>query len=176
MAMIKKQNNPVQIDKNEFYFEMKRMILSARQNIWLYSVSACFGFYSQGMYQFESLLRELKLKIDSHIDVRCLIKFDNHEIDQFAAKLYKRLNEKAEIVKELIIQEQNENIQFIMTDFGTTKSYLLYSRIQGGRKSLELDIDINELRDGVLYNFPVKAIDEYKSLFSDKWNSSSVLR
>jgi|APMed6443717190_1056831.scaffolds.fasta_scaffold27709_2 hypothetical protein len=169
---------PIEIGSKNFYYEMIRLIKSAKKSVWFYSVSACFGFYSKGVHVFEDMIKELQHKIDTRIpeyDIKCLIKVDNHGIDLFSADHLRFLNKDREIVKQITSLSENENYQFLLIDIETDSPKLLYSNIQESRKTEILKITINELSGGVYFDFKCETFDKFINLFNTKWDQGSSL-
>ncbi len=164
--------HPHEIGVTEFYDEMRNLISLAEKQVCLYSVSACFGFYSQGAHVFENLYGELNSKLQIKLpclDIRCLIKLDGHGIDEFAALHFQELNRHREVVRQLRDLSLEENLQFVLTDSGTEHPKLLFSEVQEVRTTPVFHLDINKLRGGWLYDFPCETVHKFADLFDSKW-------
>jgi hypothetical protein len=90
-AAEEKQTTKFPIERDNFYPELINMIEQSRRSVHFYSISACFGFYSQGLFTFEKMLLTIRHALERRIggkfiDVKVLVKVDNNPIDVYAAE------------------------------------------------------------------------------------------
>lgn len=163
------------ISKKMIYPDMIKLITDATTSIDLYSVSACFGFYSAGMRVFESMLEALHGKRNTKgIEIRILVKIDNGSIDEFGAQRLASAVGKWR-VKRLVNLGDEKQIQFVLIDGGTQKAKLLVTRVQHTAYHDLLAVYINRLTDGYIFSEgrnPEDHIGCHAELFRQRWEES----
>ena len=175
------------IQKQDFYQEAVKQINMANQSVHFFSVSCCFGFYSQGVKNFESVLASLegrlkKLYQGRYLDIRCIVKIDHdNQIDMFAAERMAALEERLkktgdqeglrQIFKEM--QNRREFLQFIIID----KNIVLLTEQQDENYNEVLDLVLNKLEDAQLFKKQddLERFNELQTLFENSWNSGNKL-
>jgi len=83
------------VKKDKVYGEVLQLIEDAKKGgkgcLYYYSVSGCFGFYTQGMHVFCKVVEELKnLPTHPELETKLLIDFQKHPIDMFALRRMRR--------------------------------------------------------------------------------------
>ena len=178
------------IEKSEFYTELIGLMEQARQTVHLYTISCCFGFYSQGLANFERVLLSIKERLSKihsgrYLDVRILVKVDHdNPIDTYAAERLAQLehrfihtgdsNSDRNTFKELGIESSGvEAVQFLIVD----NRHILVSEVQEETYNEELDLVLNKSQRGLVFEKDDDpfVFQKYETLFENKWNESSRL-
>ena len=175
------------IQKNDFYKEAVKQISMSNQSVYFFSVSCCFGFYSQGVKNFENVLAVLegrlkKLYQGRYLDIRCIVKIDHdNQIDMFAAERMAALEERLkntgdqeghrQIFKEM--QNRREFLQFIIID----NNIVLLTEQQDENYNDVLDLVLNKLEDAQLFEKQddQNKFNELQKLFQESWRAGSKL-
>jgi hypothetical protein len=140
------------VEKKDFYARVIALIGQANKSVHFYSISCCFGFYSFGVKNFETVLKtieeRLKLKrFGKYLDIRVMVKIDpDNPMDVFAAERLAALQAKyshtgddsrsRNVFRELT---EPSTIQFLLVD----GERVLVSNVQDEQYNDDLDLVLN---------------------------------
>jgi hypothetical protein len=167
---------PFEIDRDEFYDTVVTLIDGAQESVLLYSVSACFGFWSRGIRVFEQVFKALQAKLEIKkpaLDVRCLIQVDDHAFDQFAARQFARLNITQPVARAISSLSSEEQVQFVLVDRTSPKPLLLFSEVQEIRTTPVFGINVNKMCGGLRYSWKCNETKKAEQLFERKWKDGN---
>ena len=180
-----------QLEKEEFYPRLISLIEQAQRSVWFYSISCCFGFYSYGIKNFETILNAIREKLNlviggKFLDIRVLVSIDpENPIDQYAAqclaaldKTYEYIGQKngpRQVFKELQKEnlKANEMIQFLIVD---DKTFLM-TEVQEKYYNQVLNLVLNISQPGFQFDSSTDCskAERLRCLFDKAWLSAKGL-
>jgi len=186
------------INKDKVYnvveeFINERITNRGRGILWFYSISTCFGFYSEGMRRFKTIIEKLdevaRYTGRSQTDLRLLLNIDSNDIDQFALRRMKVIfDDYEDIIKVLDVSESERQTEknklsvepyiqyFISGNSGAER--LLVTEIQTSIKDKVLGLQLNPLANAKLYSYQAARdiIERYKKHFELVWTHMKAPR
>src|SRR5262249_43162110 len=143
----------------------------------LYSISACFGFYSQGMRVFSDALKAMRRALTNPEPfrtetMRLLLVADDNPVDLFGVERFHQYLEPCGLrIRRLEKPHEPDRwIQFAIfrSDADAT---VLYTRPQGGVRDDALELGVNRLADAIEIGTVDDAarIGSYTDLFESAW-------
>jgi hypothetical protein len=177
----------IHLEKENFYSEVIKLIELSRKSVHFYSISCCFGFYSQGLSTFDSVLVAIRHALgrrvgNQWIDVRILVKVDyDNPIDVYAAERFVQLEKRfgcppgmpieRAVFREL--QQEAETLQFLVVD----DKYLITTSFQDEIFDENLGLVLNQIQNGVRFDKDDDPVEfqKYVTEFSDTWKRSRQL-
>lgn len=157
--------------------------------LWFYSISTCFGFYSEGMKRFVSMVDKLEqvglYSGRSSTDRRLLLNIDSNAVDQHAIRRMKVIfaNDFSQIIRSLEIAEAETLTRGAQLDVDPYIQYfigglpgqekLLVTEIQTTVRDRILGLQLNKLAEGRLYSADSAQliIELHKRHFQLVWES-----
>jgi hypothetical protein len=169
------------IDKGNFYSQSIKLIEESKKSVRFYSISCCFGFYSEGLETYGKVLLAIRHALGRVVDINVLTKVDHdNPIDVYAARRFAEIEialsgdaqQDGRIFREL--NSDAEQIQFIIVD---DRSILLTS-FQKENIDENLHLVLNKVEGGVLFESSDDPMQfrRYSSLFADAWSKSPPLQ
>jgi hypothetical protein len=170
------------VDKDRFYSELISLIERSNESVFFYSISCCFGFYTEGLETYANVLHAIRNALHRNVDVRVLAKVDyGNPIDVYAARHFVRVEEtlqgpprqRGSIFREL--KGEAERIQYLIAD----RRSLLLATKQDDTIDPYLDIVINKGAGGNLFEAsdnPAEFRTYNPEAFLAKWAESTPLR
>lgn len=189
----------VPVKKEEVYDTVESFIsdrINARGKgiLWFYSISTCFGFYSEGMKRFASIVEKLEqvglyAGRDS-TDRKLLLNIDTNPIDQHAIRRMKVIfaNDFDQVIRSLDISEAERLtrdsqggpkidpfIQYFIAGM-PGEERLLVTEIQTTVRDKILGLQLNRLAEGKLYSAADSSniVDSYKRHFELVWGRMRI--
>jgi len=166
------QGQPAQL---KFYEALIHRLQQPAKTLDLYSISACFGFYSSGMKVFSDVLQALRTQITrpepyNIQQLRILIKADDHLIDTFGLE---RFHLFLDVPAAVNIREMErptdpaEWIQFAVFD----GHEVIYTTPQPGFRDDALGLGINSVSPAQAANDrdDSKIVERFMKLFETSW-------
>jgi hypothetical protein len=161
-----------------FYDGLNKLISSATKKISIYSVSACFGFYSKGMHTFEDFAHALKEKLKNK-NIKCIIILKVEDfLDAYGiyclTKYFENI-QNIEIVFSPVKYDNGENrimeeydfVQYVIVD----DSRVLVTTKQTQEINYFYDLTLNKLTESK-YEKKVGKINLIKEHFQEKYKDS----
>ena len=177
----------IHIEKENLYSEIIKLIELSRKSVHFYSISCCFGFYSQGLSTFDNVLvairHALRRKVGNQwIDVRVLVKVDyDNPIDVYAAERFVQLEKRFGCppglpVERSVFRELEQNaptLQFLVVD----DKYLIVTAFQDEILDENLGLVLNRIQNGVWFekDDDPGQFQRYLTEFADTWKGSRQL-
>ncbi len=169
------------IEKKNIYAEIIQLIEQSQRSVRFYSISCCFGFYSEGLVTYEKVLLAIKNALLRKVDVKILAKVDyNNLIDVYAARCFAviEMKETGLIHQDgLIFRELGigaEKRQFLVAD----QQRILRTSFQEDVPNETLDLVLNPVEGGTLYGVSDDPNEFNKDLadFKKIWENSPPLQ
>ncbi len=160
-----------------FYEALQARLERPARRLDLYSISACFGFYSQGMKVFADVLRALRTAVKTPEpfgvrQLRILLKADDHLIDTFGVERFHGfLEDPGVVIREMARPESLDDwIQFAVFD----EKEVIYTTSQRGFRDEALDLGINQLSEAHIADVASgpSIVQQHVDLFSEAWKRS----
>lgn len=172
----------ISIEKKYVYPEIIRLIAASQKSVYFYSISCCFGFYSEGLETYKKVLLAIQNALGRKIDVKILAKVDyDNLIDVYAARRFaeveigftQRIHQDGVIFRELGIDAEKR--QFLIVD----RQRILLTNFQEKDVPDEtLDLVLNPVDDGTVYEARDDSVEFNKFLadFLEIWENSPPLQ
>ena len=135
-------------EEQDFYSQFREKLKHPWRSVDLYSVSACFGFYSKGMRTFAEVLGSMRTALVNPDpfrtqQMRLLLMADDNRIDLFGVERFHQYLEPVglEIKRLDKPQDRRKWVQFALFD----DAEALHTRPQSGTFDEALELGINQL-------------------------------
>lgn len=165
-------------DNKDFYSELKEKLEHSWETVDIYSISACFGFYSKGMRTFSDVLNAMRKALANPEPfrtkrMRLLLAADENRIDLFGVERFHQFLEPIGLeIRQLEKPEAREHwVQFVLFD----EKEALHTRPQSGVHDDALDVGINKLEPAKLAESQQDAakLNELQDIFDTAWEASA---
>jgi hypothetical protein len=169
------------IEKKNFDSQLIKLIAASQKSVNFYSISCCFGFYSEGLETYGNVLSAIRNALGRKVDVKILAKVDyDNPIDVYAARRFAeveigfsgRMRHDGVVFREL--NTDAEQLQFLIVD----GERILLTSFQKEVLDENLGLVLNKVESGALFQAnddPVE-FDKYLSAFMKTWTKSPPLQ
>ena len=163
-------------EKN-FYAQLTEKLRHSWKTVDIYSISACFGFYSRGMQTFSAVLSAMRTALTNPHpfrteQMRLLLTADDNRIDLFGIERFHQYLEPVglEIRHLEKPDDRGKWVQFAIFD----DKELLLTRPQSGFRDEPLDLGINKLEPAQFVDSQTDArkFESLRTLFKTAWDAS----
>jgi hypothetical protein len=164
-------------DDQDFYSQLTEKLRHSWTTVDIYSISACFGFYSRGMRTFAEVLGAMRTALTNPDPfrtkrMRLLLTADENRIDLFGVERFHQYLEPVglEIRRLEKPEDRGSWVQFALFD----GKEALHTRPQSGIHDEALDLGINKLEPAQLADSQRDAakLHSLQDLFTTAWEAS----
>lgn len=162
-------------DAYDFYSLLMDRLERPWHTVDIYSISACFGFYSRGLKVFSGVLSAMRRALTNPEPyrtetIRLLVKAEDHLIDGFGIQ---RFHEHLEPVGMEIRRlerphRRDDYVQFVLFD----DDEVIFTKTQRGYRDEALGLGVNELAPAKVGQDASNDVSRHRRLFDQYWSQS----